>query len=117
MLFPHEHYAPSHSWHMFCSNGIGYSMNGAGIQGGKLVKTLPSNNLLEVADQIHGLDHVYSLESKIIPSASVRNGDIIEIVNRFSPDSGPGWLQIRTKSGRLGWIIASGVKEQKTKNL
>lgn len=64
-----------------------------------------------------GLRKNHSLESKTIPSAAVRNGDLIEIVGRFSPDSGPGWLQIRTKSGRVGWIIASGVKEQKTKTM
>jgi hypothetical protein len=64
-----------------------------------------------------GLRKNHSLESKILPSAAVRNGDIIEIVSRFSPDSGPGWLQIRTRSGRIGWIIASGVKEQKTKSM
>jgi len=64
-----------------------------------------------------GLRKNHSLESKIIPSAAVCNGDIIEIVSRFSPDSGPGWMQIRTKSGRVGWIIASGVKEQRTKSI
>jgi hypothetical protein len=64
-----------------------------------------------------GLRKNHSLESKIIPSAAVRNGDIIEIISRFSPDSGPGWMQIRTKSGRVGWIIASGVKEQRTKSM
>ena len=64
-----------------------------------------------------GLRKNHSLESKIIPSAAVRNGDIVEIVSRFSPGSGPGWMQIRTKSGRVGWIIASGVKEQRAKNM
>lgn len=64
-----------------------------------------------------GLRKNHSLESMIIPRAAVRNGEKIEIVGRFSPESGPGWLQIRTKSGKVGWIIASGVREQKTKSM
>jgi hypothetical protein len=64
-----------------------------------------------------GLRKNHSLESKIIPKAAVRQGDRIEIVNRFSSESGPGWLQVRTQSGKVGWIIASGVKEQKMKNI
>jgi hypothetical protein len=64
-----------------------------------------------------GLRKNHSLESTIIPRAAVRNGDKIEIVTTFSPDCGPDWLQIRTKSGKVGWIIASGVKEQKTKRM
>jgi hypothetical protein len=64
-----------------------------------------------------GLRKNHSLESKIIPRAAVRNGEKIEIVTKFSPDSGPDWLQIRTKSGKVGWIIASGVKEKKTKSI
>ncbi len=64
-----------------------------------------------------GLRKNHSLESKVIPKAAVRHGDRIEIVSKFSPESGPGWLQVRTQSGKVGWIIASGVKEQKTKNL
>jgi hypothetical protein len=63
-----------------------------------------------------GLRKNHSLESKIIPKAAVRHGDRIEIVSRFLPESGPGWLQVRTQSGKVGWIIASGVKEQKTKS-
>ncbi len=64
-----------------------------------------------------GLRRNHSLESKIIPKAGVRQGEKIEIVSRFSPESGPGWLQVRTKSGKVGWIIASGVREKSAKRL
>jgi SH3-like domain-containing protein len=63
-----------------------------------------------------GLRRNHSLESKTVPRAAIRNGERVEIINRFS-NGGPGWLQVRTKVGKVGWVFASVVKEQKAKDM
>ena len=63
-----------------------------------------------------GLRTNHSLESKTVPRAAIRNGERVEIINRFS-NGGPGWLQVRTKVGKVGWVFASVVKEQKAKDM
>jgi len=63
-----------------------------------------------------GLRSNHSLASKTVPRAAVRSGERVEIMNRFS-NGGPGWLQVRTKTGKVGWVFASVVKEQKAKDM
>ena len=62
-----------------------------------------------------GLRTNHSVESKTVHRAAVRSGERVEIVNRYS-NGGPGWLQVRTKAGKVGWVFASVVKEQKVKD-
>jgi hypothetical protein len=42
----------------------------------------------------------------------LRRGERVEIVGRMS-GKGPAWVKIRTRSGRVGWVFASVVKERK----
>jgi hypothetical protein len=58
-----------------------------------------------------GLRAKHSLESKAIPRSKLRNGERISILDRYVPGVGPRWLQIKTKTGKVGWVFASVVKE------
>jgi hypothetical protein len=42
----------------------------------------------------------------------LRRGERVEIVKKMS-GKGPAWVKIKTKSGRVGWVFASVVKERK----
>ena len=42
----------------------------------------------------------------------LRRGERVEIVRRVS-GKGPAWVKIKTKSGKVGWVFASVVREQK----
>jgi len=55
-----------------------------------------------------------SLTAKAV-RAVVRENDRVKILKRVSPASGPSWLQIETRSGRVGWLWASVVREGKGK--
>jgi hypothetical protein len=57
-----------------------------------------------------GLRTHHSLESKTVPRGGIRNGERVEIIDRYS-GVGPGWLQVRTKTGKTGWVFASVIKE------
>lgn len=57
-----------------------------------------------------GLRTGHSLDAKS-QRAKVRKGERVEILRRVSPDTGPSWVQIRTVSGKTGWVWASVVKE------
>jgi hypothetical protein len=59
-----------------------------------------------------GLRTHHSLESKTVPKGGIRNGERVEIIGRFS-GGGPGWLHVRTKAGKIGWVFASVVKEER----
>ena len=58
-----------------------------------------------------GLRTFHSVESKIIARTTVRNRERVEILRKFTSSIGPNWLQVRTKSGVVGWVMASVVKE------
>jgi hypothetical protein len=60
-----------------------------------------------------GLRANHSLQSKAV-RCNVKGGDVVGIVKRFSSDSGPNWLQVKTKSGATGWLWASLVREPRS---
>jgi predicted amidophosphoribosyltransferase len=76
----------------------------ATMLGGKpAVVTVPST----------GLRTSHSMESHIIPKTTVRQKERVEILRRYSSQTGPDWIQVRTKSGTIGWVVASVVKEMR----
>jgi len=58
-----------------------------------------------------GLRTSHSMESRIIPKTTVHQKERVEIIRRFSSQTGPDWILVRTKTGTLGWVVASVVKE------
>lgn len=58
-----------------------------------------------------GLRANHSMDSRVLPKAGVRLKERVEILRRFSPQIGPDWVQVRTRSGAVGWVVASVVKE------
>jgi predicted amidophosphoribosyltransferase len=58
-----------------------------------------------------GLRTSHSMESRIIPQTTVRQKERVDIIRRFSSQTGPDWILVRTKSGTLGWVVASVVRE------
>jgi hypothetical protein len=58
-----------------------------------------------------GLRSSHSVESTIIPKTTIRNRERVEIIRKFRSPVGPDWVQVRTKSGVTGWVMASVVKE------
>ena len=58
-----------------------------------------------------GLRTSHSMESHIIPKETVRQRERVEILRRFSSSTGPDWLQVRTRTGTVGWVVASVVRE------
>ncbi len=58
-----------------------------------------------------GLRTSHSMESRIISKTTVHQKERVEIIRRFSSQTGPDWMLIRTKSGTLGWVVASVVRE------
>jgi SH3-like domain-containing protein len=60
-----------------------------------------------------GLRVNHSMESRTLGHVVVKNGERVFIVKKFSPQVGPTWMQIRTKSGKVGWVFASLVRERK----
>jgi predicted amidophosphoribosyltransferase len=58
-----------------------------------------------------GLRVSHSMESRVIPREGVRQKERVEILRRFSSQLGPDWLQVKTRSGAIGWVVASVVRE------
>jgi hypothetical protein len=56
-----------------------------------------------------GLRAEHYIDSKIL-KIKVRNGEKVYIVKKVSSSTGPRWMQIRTKSGKVGWVWASVVR-------
>jgi len=63
-----------------------------------------------------GLRANHSLDSKTVPKVAVRGGEKVEILKKFSPNDGPSWMQVRIKSGKVGWVFASVVKEHRAQS-
>ena len=57
-----------------------------------------------------GLRAEHYIDSKIL-KVKVRSGERVYIVKKVSSSTGPRWMQIRTKSGKVGWVWASVVRE------
>jgi predicted amidophosphoribosyltransferase len=73
------------------------------LEGKPAVVTVPST----------GLRTSHSMESRIIPKTTVRQKERVEILRRYSSQTGPDWIQLRTKSGTIGWVVASVVREMR----
>lgn len=58
-----------------------------------------------------GLRSSHSVESNVVPKTTIRNRERVEILKKFRPPVGPDWVQVRTKSGVVGWVMASVVRE------
>jgi predicted amidophosphoribosyltransferase len=58
-----------------------------------------------------GLRTSHSMESHVLPKTVVRHKERVEILRRYSSRIGPDWIQVRTKSGAVGWVVASVVRE------
>jgi hypothetical protein len=62
-----------------------------------------------------GLRQSASLNARMVGKATLRNGEQVSIVKRQKPDFGPTWVQIKTKSGKVGWVFASVVQEKRAR--
>jgi hypothetical protein len=61
-----------------------------------------------------GLRSNHSMSSKGIPG-KLKRGERVAILKRHSTYSGPSWVQVRTKSGKVGWVFASVIREPRSK--
>jgi hypothetical protein len=57
-----------------------------------------------------GLRSAPSLEARPV-SAAVKNNERVTILKKRVSSSGPDWVQIETKGGKVGWVWASVVRE------
>jgi hypothetical protein len=62
-----------------------------------------------------GLRQSASLNARMVGKVSLRNGEQVSIVKKHKPDFGPSWVQVKTKSGKVGWVFASVVHEKKAR--
>jgi hypothetical protein len=60
-----------------------------------------------------GLRPKHAMNSKPLPQTMLRNGERVAILKKYDADAGPDWVQIQTKTGKVGWVFASVVKEAK----
>lgn len=58
-----------------------------------------------------GLRNSHSFDAKVT-RVKVRRGEKVGVVAKHTPVSGPSWVQIRTRSGATGWVIASAVAQR-----
>jgi len=59
-----------------------------------------------------GLRSAPSLTAKPV-KATVKNNERVTILKRAPSSSGPDWVQIETESGKVGWVWANVVREQR----
>ena len=71
------------------------------LDGKPAVVTVPST----------GLRTSHSMESRVIPKTTVRQKERVEILRRYSSQTGPDWILVRTNSGTIGWVVASVIRE------
>ncbi len=62
-----------------------------------------------------GLRQSASLNARMVGKATLRNGEQVSIMKKQRPDFGPSWVQVKTKSGKVGWVFASVVQERKAR--
>jgi predicted amidophosphoribosyltransferase len=62
-----------------------------------------------------GLRQSASLDARMVGKARLRNGEQVSIMKKQRPDFGPSWVQIKTNSGKVGWVFASVVQERKAR--
>ena len=62
-----------------------------------------------------GLRQSASLDARMVGKATLRNGEQVSLVKKVRPDFGPSWVQVKTKSGKVGWVFASVVQERKAR--
>jgi len=60
-----------------------------------------------------GLRRDHAISSKVIPGTTLRNGERVAVIQRFHGGAGPSWVQVRTKTGKTGWVFASLVHEKR----
>jgi hypothetical protein len=77
------------------------------------VPTRPQGPVGVVTVPSAGLRAGHSLDAKPV-RATVRNNERVTILKRHYGDAGPGWVQIETKSGKVGWVWAAVVRELKS---
>lgn len=58
-----------------------------------------------------GLRRSPSFSAKVA-SGKIKRGERVEVLKEYSGD-GPDWVQIRTRSGKTGWVFASVIKQRK----
>jgi predicted amidophosphoribosyltransferase len=58
-----------------------------------------------------GLRVGHSMGAKPIPRVRLKNREKVLILRRVTSDFGPDWIQIRSRSGTTGWVVASVVRE------
>jgi hypothetical protein len=58
-----------------------------------------------------GLRTNHSVDARCLRGTVVRLGERVEILRRHIADSGPDWVQVRTKGGQVGWAMASTITE------
>ncbi|HEX9658233.1 MAG TPA: hypothetical protein VGB89_15115 [Bacteroidota bacterium] len=58
-----------------------------------------------------GLRTASSFNSKVVSRAQLRHGERVGIVKRVTPSHGPAWVQVKTRGGKSGWVLASVVRE------
>jgi predicted amidophosphoribosyltransferase len=60
-----------------------------------------------------GLRANHSMDSRVLPKATVHLRERVDILRRFTSQVGPDWIQVRTRNGSVGWVVASVVREVK----
>jgi adenine/guanine phosphoribosyltransferase-like PRPP-binding protein len=63
-----------------------------------------------------GLRAGHSPDAKPV-RGTVRNNERVTILKRHYGDAGPGWVQIETQSGNVGWVWAAVVRELKAERV
>jgi hypothetical protein len=61
-----------------------------------------------------GLRATHSLEAKVF-AGKIKKGEMVAILKRYAPGTGPTWMKIQTKEGKTGWVFASVLLEKKAK--
>jgi hypothetical protein len=79
-----------------------------------VVASKPKGPLGVITVPSAGLRSGPSLTAKSVKT-TVKNRERVTILKRRTADVGPDWVQIETKSGVVGWVWSSVVKEQKRK--
>ncbi len=62
-----------------------------------------------------GLRTKASIDAKPVSRVTLRHGERVTILKRQAAGSGPSWMQVETKAGKVGWVFASVVKETRSR--